>query len=198
MEQKTQLRLSALGDGCALRGPSCHDHDTVSRAGTYVVGRSAIRRLALVPILVCAIGLASCAARARVTPTVKISPLPISVQGQSLSLRAEARSLTSTSVNLVVYVVVKAPMPQLSVEVTSSDSLLQIHPGACVLHDVAPPTAVHTNGPPYALPTVPLCSLVLSAPSHANSPLLIRVRDANGVDLLQPIETTISFKEGSS
>ena len=148
--------------------------------------------------LACAIGLSSCAAPARVGPTVLVSTLPLSIQGQPLSLRAEVRELTPLSVNLVIYLTVDAAIPHVSVDVSSTNPLLHVSPASCVLRLLAPPVVVQTNGPPYPLPTVPLCSFVLSASDHAIYPMLLRVRDANNVDLVKPIETAVVIQGGSS
>jgi len=137
------------------------------------------------------IGLSSCAAPARDGPTVPVSGLPLSIQGRHLSLRAEARELTPHSVNLVIYLIVDAPIPHASVYVSSTNPLLRVSPASCVLGPLAPPVVTHTTGPPYPLPAVPLCSFVLDASAHATYPLLLRIRDANGADLVTPIETAV-------
>jgi len=147
--------------------------------------------------LACAIALASCAAPARDGPTGPVSGLPLSIQGERLSLRAEVRELTPHSVNLVIYLIVGAPIPHASVNVSSTNPLLHVSPAGCVLSRLTPPVVLHTTGPPYSLPAVPLCSFVLNASDHATYPLLLRVRDASGADLVKPIETAVVIK-GSS
>jgi hypothetical protein len=149
--------------------------------------------------LACAIGLSSCAAPARDGPTfpVSVNGLPLRIQGQHLSLRAEVRELTPDSVNLVIYLIPSAAIPHVSVDVSSSNARLHVSPAGCVLRLLAPPIVVRTNGPPYPLPAVPLCSFVLSASDHATYPLRLRVRDANGSDLVRPIETAVVI-QGSS
>jgi hypothetical protein len=141
-----------------------------------------------------AIGLSSCAAPARDGWTGPVPGLPLSVQGRDLSLRGEVRELTPHSVNLVIYLIVSATIPRVSVDVSSTNPLLHVSPAGCVLSPLAPPVVVHTTGPPYPLPAVPLCSFVLSASDHAIYPVLLRVRDANGVDLVKPIATAVAIK----
>ena len=144
--------------------------------------------------LACAIALASCAVPAQVVPTGPTPELPLSVQGEHLSLRAEARELTPHSVNLVIYLIASAPISRASVHVSSTNPLLHVSPVSCVLSPLAPPVVRHTTGPPYPLPNVPLCSFVLNAPDQATYPLLLQVRDANGADLVKPIETAVAIK----
>ena len=167
------------------------------RKTVHGAGSTPIGTMRPILTLACAICLVSCAAPARDGPTAPISSLPLSIQGEHLSLRAEVRELTPHSVNLVIYLVVRAAIPDVSVEVTSTNPLLHISPAACVLRLLAPPVVVHTTGPPYPLPAVPLCSFVLSASGHAIYPLLLRVRDANGADLVKPIETAVVIQGGS-
>lgn len=154
-------------------------------------GAAPIGTMRSILTLACAIGLSSCAAPARDGPTVPVSGLPLSIQGRPLSLRAEVRELTPHSVNLVIYLVVDAAIPHVNVDVSSSNLLLHVSPARCVLSLLAPPVVTHTTGPPYPLPEVPLCSFVLSASDHATYPLLLRVRDANGADLVKSIETAV-------
>jgi hypothetical protein len=123
--------------------------------------------------------------------------LPLSIQGQHLSLRAEVRELTPHSANLVIYLVVDAPIPHADVHVSSTNSLLHVSPADCVLSPLSPPVVAHPTDPPYPLPAVPLCSFVLSASAPATYPLLLRVQDANGSDLVKPIETAVAL-QGSS
>ena len=149
--------------------------------------------------LACAISVCSCASpAARDGPTVPTSGLPLQIQGQDLSLRAETRELTPYSVNLVIHLIVGAPIPRVSVGVSSTNPLLHVSPDSCVLSPLAPPVVAHTTGPPNPLPAVPLCSFVLSASGHATYPLLLRVRGANGADLVKPVETAVVIRGGSS
>jgi len=150
------------------------------------------------PPLACAVWLASCAAPARDAPTVPVPGLPLSVQGPSLSLRAAVRELTPRSVNLVIDLVARMTIADVSVDVSSNDPRLHIRPAGCVLRLLTPPVVVHGKRPPYPLPDVPLCSVVLSAPGHASYPLLLRVRDASGADLMKPIATAVAIQGGTS
>ncbi len=148
--------------------------------------------------LACAMGVAACAAPAREGPGVPVTRLPLNIQDKPLSLRAELRELTGHSSNLIIYVITSTPIAHATVDVSSTNPLLQLQPTRCVFHELIPPALVHSDGPPYALPHVPLCSIVLGAPVKANYPLLIRVRDANGTDLIKPIQTDVDIREGSS
>jgi len=134
---------------------------------------------------------------ARHGPTVHVSDLPLNIHAKSLSIRADVRELTARSVNLVVYLVVRTAIPQASVDVSSANPLLRVSPAACSLRPLAPPVVAHTDGPPYPLPAVPLCSFVLSASREATYPLRLRVRDENGTDLVKPIETAVVIHGGS-
>jgi hypothetical protein len=149
-------------------------------------------------MLSAAVGLLSCAAPARDAPAAPVAHLPLSIQGQPLSLRAELRELTAHSANLIIYLVASTSIAHVNVEVSSTNPLLHAHPSSCVLHELAPPAVVQSDGPPYALPPVPLCNIVLSASANAIYPLLIRVRDASGADLIKPIKTAVDIREGSS
>jgi hypothetical protein len=149
-------------------------------------------------LLACAISVVTCAAPAREGPAAPVARLPLNIQDKPLSLRAELRELTGQSTNLIIYLVASTAIPHVNVDVSSTNPLLQVRPSGCVLHELAPPAVVRSGGPPYALPPVPFCSIVLSASVNASYPLLIRVRDASGADLIKPIETAVDIREGSS
>lgn len=141
-----------------------------------------------------AAALASCASAAPDTGIAPVTPLPLSVQGLRLSLRADARRLTPGSVNLVVHLIVPVPIAAVRVSVTATDPRLSVTPRQCDFRVLAPPIVPHASHPPYPLPAVPLCSLVVSAPCAGRYPLTLRVRDAAGRDFVAPIHTVIVIK----
>lgn len=138
--------------------------------------------------------LASCVSAAPSAAIARTAPLPLSVQGALLTLRADARQLTPHSVNLVVHLVVRAPIADVSVSVTAADPRLAISPPRCDFRVLDPPTVPHATHPPYPLPAIPLCSLVLTAPRGGRYPVTLRVRDAAGRDLVAPIHTVIVIR----
>ena len=135
--------------------------------------------------------LASCASAAPGAGSATLTPLPLSVQGPRLALRADARALTPGSVNLVVHLIVPAPIAGARVSVTTSDPRLSVTPPGCDFRVLAPPIVAHATRPPYPLPAIPLCSLVLGAATGGRYPVTLRVRDATGRDLVTPIHTVI-------
>ena len=145
-------------------------------------------------VMAAAGALVSCASAAPGAGSVAVMPLPLSVHGPRLALRADARALTSGSVNLVIHLIVPAPIAGARVSVTASDPRLGVTPPGCDFRVLAPPIVAHATHPPYPLPAVPLCSLVVSAPRAGRYPLTLRVRDATGRDLVAPIHTVIVIK----
>lgn len=138
--------------------------------------------------------LAACAAAAPSAGHAAVIPLPLSVQGPRLALRAEAHPLMPGNVNLVVQLIVSVPIAQARVSVTASDPHLSVTPPACDFRVLAPPIVAHATHPPYPLPAIPLCSLVVSATHAGRYPVILRVRDAAGRDLVAPIHTVIVIK----
>ena len=139
--------------------------------------------------------LVSCTASVPPTPVV---PLPISVRASSLSLRADIRELTPQSANLVVRLFTTFVLANVSVTVHSVDSHLHIAPPRCFFRSLSPPTVHHVNRPPYPLPLVPFCSVVLRARDGGQYPLTLRVRNAAGSDLIAPVHTVVVIQGGSS
>ncbi len=137
--------------------------------------------------------LAACAAPSGAARPAPPRPLPLTVQGAALSLRAESRPLTADRVDLLIHVVARAAIARLRISATSTDPGLTISPNACVLFGLSPPRAPGSRGPPYPLPLVPTCNLVLTGARPATFPVRIRISDAGGVDLLAPIDTVIAI-----
>ena len=106
----------------------------------------------------------------------------------------DSRVLARNKAVLMIHVVPRERIAELRIDATSSRADLRIDPSHCVLYRLSPPEAVSSRSPPYALPLVPLCSLVLSAARSASFPLRIRVRDANGTDLVAPIDTMVTIQ----
>ena len=145
-------------------------------------------------VMAAAGALVSCASAAPGAGSVAVMPLPLSVHGPRLALRADARALTSGSVNLVIHLIVPAPIAGARVSVTASDPRLGVTPPGCDFRVLAPPIVAHATHPPYPLPAIPLCSLVLGAAVGGRYPVTLRVRDATGHDLVAPIHTVIVIK----
>ena len=141
-----------------------------------------------------AAALAACASAAPDAGHAAITPLPLSAQGPRLALRAEAHPLMPGSINLVVHLVVSAPIADARVSVTTSDPHLRVTPPGCDFRVLAPPAVARATHPPYPLPAIPLCSLVLGAAAGGRYPVTLRVRDATGHDLVAPIHTVIVIK----
>ena len=141
-----------------------------------------------------AAALAACASTAPGAGNAALSPLPLSAQGPRLALRAEARPLMPGSTNLVVHLIVSAPIADARVSVTTSDPGLSVTPPDCDFRVLAPPAVAHAARPPYPLPAIPLCSLVLGASAGGRFLVTLRVRDATGHDLVAPIHTVIVIK----
>lgn len=144
------------------------------------------------------LSLGTCGAAVSPAPDFKPISLPLSVQSESLALRADVRELTPHSVNLVIQLVVQTSIPNVSVSAMSRDRRLTIWPLSCDFRVLAPPVVQHADHPPYPLPAIPLCSLVLRAPNAGSYPLTLRVRDAAGNDLVAPIHTAVVIQGGSS
>lgn len=132
------------------------------------------------------------------TVAIPVTPLPLSIHGSKLSLRADTRQLTSRSVNLVVRLVATSSFTNISISVNSANLHLQIDPPRCFFRVLSPPTVRHARRPPYPLPAVPLCSVVLRAVDAGRYPLTIHVRNTSGVDLVAPIHTIVLIQGGSS
>ncbi len=139
--------------------------------------------------------LVSCTAS---VPPAPVVPLPINVHTSSLSLRADIRELTPQSVNLVVRLFTTSILANISVTVHSVDSHLHIAPSRCFFRVLSPPTVRHASRPPYPLPAVPFCSVVLRARDGGPYPLTLRVRNAAGSDLIVPVHTVVVIQGGSS
>ena len=138
--------------------------------------------------------LAACAAARAPVDAAPETPLPLAEQSAQLGLRVESRELTGHSINLVVELMVRAPIAGVSVAVGAEDPGLDVVPRRCHFRVLAPPIVAHAMHPPYPLPAIPLCSLVLSAVAGGRYPVTLRVRDGAGRDLVAPIHTVIIIK----
>lgn len=161
--------------------------------------RNAAGRLRTLSLAAACAGLVACASAttpgaAQYAASPIASALPVSVQAPQLSLRADARELTPLSVNLTIELVVKASWSDVSVSASSDAAGVAITPPTCRFRVLAPPIVPHASHPPYPLPAVPLCSLVVSATHAGRYPVILRVRDAAGRDLVAPIHTVIVIK----
>lgn len=152
-------------------------------------------RMAGAALAIAAAGaLAACASAAPGAGNTAVISLPLSVQGPRLALRADAHPLMPGSINLVVYLIVSVPIAGAKVSVTASDPHLSVTPPGCDFRVLAPPIVAHATHPPYPLPAIPLCSLVLGAAAGGHYPVTLHVRDATGRDLVAPIHTVIVIK----
>ena len=117
--------------------------------------------------------------------------MPIVAGGSDVSAQIEARPLTPGSVNLVVYLMARQRLPVVRVRARSTDTQLNITPGACLFDPLLPPSASRTRSPPFPLRAVPLCSLVLHTARHGRYRVDVRILDAAGRDLVPPVHTTV-------
>ena len=159
------------------------------------MGRTAssagIARIALAGAIA---SLAACAAARVPVDAAPQMSLPLAEQSAQLGLRVKSRELTDRSVNLVVELMVRAPITGVSITVDAEDPGLDVAPRRCDFRVLAPPIVAHATHPPYPLPAIPLCSLVLSAVAGGRYPVTLRVRNGAGRDLVAPIHTAIIIK----
>ena len=137
---------------------------------------------------------ALCAALAACASAASPRQLPAGGHGPLLTVGVDARGMTSTSANLVVHLTAQQPLPYVDVRVQPGDAALVVHPTGCTFRPLRPPIAPHATHAPYPLPAIPLCSLVVSATHAGRYPVILRVRDAAGRDLVAPIHTVIVIK----
>lgn len=143
------------------------------------------RAAAIGPLL----ALASCAAAAPGARTERRA-LPVSEAGPELAVRVAMRYLTSQSVSVVVHLVARYRLPVVRIDASSPDHELTIA-GGCTFEPLWPPQSATTRRPPRPLPVVPLCSLVVEAAVSGRYPVDVRILDAAGRDLVEPIHTAI-------
>lgn len=157
------------------------------------------RRHSIARIVVCAMGLASCASNTRGIPRTPRPSLPLSERYDALSLRIESRALAPDRVTVILYVVPRRALDRLVVDLRSRIPALRVQPSRCVLEGLSPPVSPRSRHPPYALPRVPSCSWVLSRGKSARTsfPLRVHIEDARGADVIEPLSFTATIPGGS-
>ncbi len=107
------------------------------------------------------------------------------------AVRVDVRTLGALQAALIVHLTTRSPLAEVIVSIDQQGTALSVQPAACRFAPLRPPVVRHASAPPYPLPAIPLCSLVLSAPRGGRYPVTVRVTDGHGRDLVTPIRTTI-------
>ena len=137
------------------------------------------------------VALTACASRAPAGHLVSQGP-PVSISSPALSVGISMRYMTAHSVNLVVHLVARRRLGMVRVRVRSVDHRVAITPG-CTLHTLQPPHGMMAPKPPYPLPAVPLCSLVLRASQAGAYPIEVRIVDGEEHALVAPVRAIIDI-----
>lgn len=147
-----------------------------------------VRSFAVTPLL---LALMACASAAPESHGSSLA-LPMSASGRVLAARVSARPTTAHSVNVVVHLIARSTVPVVQVRVDSLDRQLAITPG-CMFEPLEPPQVARSRRPPYPLPAVPLCSVVVHASQGGRYALEVRILDRVGHDLVAPIHAVVEI-----
>lgn len=118
--------------------------------------------------------------------------LPLTTGSGSLTARVSTRDLTATSAALTVDLVATEHLSGIAVTVSSDDAAaLSVTPAVCRKTTLDPPHTSQGRHPPFALPAVPFCTFVATAPRAGRYRITIQFDDGSGKPLLPAMHATI-------
>ena len=154
---------------------------------------------ALITGLICtALMLDGCMVARSDVPTGTTTTASAALAGSGLSARVDVRALGALSSAVTVHLTTRRPLAEVIVSVDPQGAALSVQPTECRFTPLQPPAVRHAAAPPYPLPVIPLCSLVLGTRHGGHYPIVVRVTDSSGHDLVAPIHTTVVIQGESS
>ena len=154
---------------------------------------------ALITGLICtALMLDGCTVARFDVPAGATTTATAALADSGLSARVDVRALGALSAAVTVHLTTRRPLAEVIVSVDRQGAALSVQPAECRFTPLLPPAVRHAAAPPYPLPAIPLCSLVLGARHGGRYPIAVRVTDRSGHNLVAPIHTTVVIQGESS